>query len=58
MSWAGQEVGIREPMPYETPLSEAEVRFAVEKGLVGEKVSPWVVSYLKQRSSDAREVLS
>ena len=57
MSWVGMEVGIRKPEPWETPLSPAEVKFAIDKGLVGEPeaqpVSPWVLSYLNSRSADA-----
>lgn len=33
-SWAGQGVGIRGPICDETPLSNAEVRFALRKRLV------------------------
>ena len=33
-TWPGHSVGVRAPDPFETPLSLAEVGFAVRKGLL------------------------
>lgn len=33
-SWPGASVGVRRPEPWETPLSYAEVAFAVREGLL------------------------
>lgn len=63
MSWVGQEVGIRKPMPFETPLSAAEVEFALKAGLIepvlseeeDDTVRPWVRHYI--RSTYAHEAV-